>query len=326
MEKIIFSLIKENNRVIIPNFGAFIVAKESGFTVLFNNFLSFNDGLLIDNLAKSENISSEEAAEKVTQFVEEIKNQLDVNGRYEFDQLGVFTKDTSGILRFTQSEEINNKEEDSTNELLDLDSAPAATEKVEETVKPVITPPEAAKVNEEPLVEVEEEEEQSSGSSYAYLEEDKKKRSRSILTFLIIIILLPLIGVVVYYTVFKKDNTVKTTQVEAPVAEAPVDTLKSDKQDGIIAGPEVKEVNTIQPTFTDKPHYIIVGSFKNTDNAERMVASLREKGFDNCTTLEHNSRVLVSIDAFAKVTQAYVKQEEILDTHRIESWILTKRQ
>ncbi len=54
MEQYLLELIKNNNRVIVPNFGAFIVSRDAGTTVLFNNFLSFNDGLLINHVSKKE--------------------------------------------------------------------------------------------------------------------------------------------------------------------------------------------------------------------------------------------------------------------------------
>ena len=56
MEKYILELIKEHNRIIVPNFGAFIISREKGQTILFNSFLSFNDGLLINQVSKTDNI------------------------------------------------------------------------------------------------------------------------------------------------------------------------------------------------------------------------------------------------------------------------------
>ncbi len=132
MENYILSLIKENNRVIIPNFGAFIVAKENGFSVLFNNFLSFNDGLLVDHIVKVEDISKEEAEEKINAYVEKVKGALDENGQYTIAGLGTFTKDATGILRFEQDKELSSETEPKptavppiveSDELLDIDNS-----------------------------------------------------------------------------------------------------------------------------------------------------------------------------------------------------------
>ncbi|MFW5890215.1 MAG: SPOR domain-containing protein [Marinilabiliaceae bacterium] len=107
MEQYLLELIKNNNRVIVPNFGAFIVSRDAGTTVLFNNFLSFNDGLLINHVSSQEGIDTTQATRKVSEFVEKIKQDLDDNGEYTIDKLGRFTKDQNGILRFTQDPKVS---------------------------------------------------------------------------------------------------------------------------------------------------------------------------------------------------------------------------
>jgi len=143
MEKFILELIKENNRVIIPNFGAFIISKENGLSILFNNFLSFNDGLLVNYIAEKKGIDTIVATDQVFEYVDKLKKQLDETGEYGIIGLGQFKKDDSGILRFMQDEnfmkvigdEIIEKEAENKNkaeelsepedkeELLDLDKA-----------------------------------------------------------------------------------------------------------------------------------------------------------------------------------------------------------
>ncbi len=118
MEKYILELISENNRVIIPNFGAFIVSKEQGASILFNNFLSFNDGLLVNYVAEKKGIDTIIATDQVFDYVDQLKKQLDESGEYAIDKLGVFKKDDNGILRFQQAEDFaeqlasSNKEEE----------------------------------------------------------------------------------------------------------------------------------------------------------------------------------------------------------------------
>ncbi|MCW3785073.1 SPOR domain-containing protein [Plebeiibacterium sediminum] len=114
MEKYISELIKENNRVIIPNFGAFIISKENGLSILFNNFLSFNDGLLVNYIAEQKGIDTIVATDQVFNYVDNLKKELDEKGIYSIDKLGVFKKDENGILRFQQAsdfaEELNSEE------------------------------------------------------------------------------------------------------------------------------------------------------------------------------------------------------------------------
>ena len=105
MEKYISELIQENNRVIIPNFGAFIISKENGVSILFNNFLSFNDGLFVNYVAEQKGIDTIVATDQVFEFVDNLKKQLDEQGVYAIEKLGVFKKDENGILRFQQAED-----------------------------------------------------------------------------------------------------------------------------------------------------------------------------------------------------------------------------
>lgn len=73
MEQYIVELIKSNNRIIIPGFGAFLIARERGYTVLFNNFLNFNDGLLAAYIAQKEGITTDQANEQIEQYVSLVK-------------------------------------------------------------------------------------------------------------------------------------------------------------------------------------------------------------------------------------------------------------
>ena len=62
IESYIFEMLREKSRVIIPEFGAFLMKQEyktdnnvtGTFVISFNDFLRFNDGLLIDNIPDGE--------------------------------------------------------------------------------------------------------------------------------------------------------------------------------------------------------------------------------------------------------------------------------
>ena len=61
MDKILVELLDKNSRVILPDFGAFIIKQKDPKVVIFNEFLRYNDGLLIDYVASSQNIDKEAA-------------------------------------------------------------------------------------------------------------------------------------------------------------------------------------------------------------------------------------------------------------------------
>ncbi len=98
MEKHILNLLNHNLRVIIPDFGAFIIRQKEPVIIVFNEFLKYNDGLLIDYIAKTEQLEKEIARQKVVDYAENILKTL--NAGKEFKIAGI------GILRKTESEKI----------------------------------------------------------------------------------------------------------------------------------------------------------------------------------------------------------------------------
>ena len=346
MEQYILELIKDNNRVIIPNFGAFIVAKEKGFTILFNNFLSFNDGLLVEHVMKKEDVDKLEATDRVNHFVEKINKTLDTTGTYKLEGLGEFTKDSTGILRFTQAEELNNEfpqaegtEEESNEELLDIEGTPEKSpeEKDEKTAEQdLITPPPVEPhVEEPPKTEPEYHEKETED-----INKEEKAKERVAL-FIVLFVLIPLIGFGIYYFFFTGEEEATTVEAKQEVVHKPIVnteiTTENKNESGIVAGPEstVKEPQVKEekvnipvvkkPAVSSRRHFIIVGSFKEEANANRYVETMRSKGFDTPVTIPHNGMYLVGVESFSSLTQAMKRQEELLSKYKLESWILTVR-
>jgi len=111
-------LIHQNTRIILPEFGAFLV-KDNGEkefnpnNVSFSPFLRYNDGMLEVFIAKSRGISKEEAAKDVHDFVETVKNELLEKGVFQIEGLGLLKRDQRGSLSFalTRSDENKNQAE-----------------------------------------------------------------------------------------------------------------------------------------------------------------------------------------------------------------------
>lgn len=145
-------LLKKNNRVIIPNFGAFIVSQGTSDKILFNNFLSFNDGLLTGHLAEQKQLEKNDALILVNELVEEIRSSLETTNEYHLTGLGHFTKDHQGILRFNQDTMSDTAtvtpepeiQAFTTRDLLDIDASSAPVVEDEKPVE-VIVPPSFAK-------------------------------------------------------------------------------------------------------------------------------------------------------------------------------------
>ncbi len=106
MDKSINDLLNTNSRVIIPDFGAFIIKQKTPKIVVFNEFLRYNDGLLIDYIASSEKIDKDAAKEKITTFVEEANQKLKKGEDIFFEGLGKLMKESSGKIAFVEEKDI----------------------------------------------------------------------------------------------------------------------------------------------------------------------------------------------------------------------------
>lgn len=104
MDKHILSLLKQKNRVIIPELGAFIVKQSTPKTFVFNEFLKYNDGMLIDYVTNEESIPKDEATKKVEDYVAQINSALNMGESYTIENLGILKKDRSGKIQFQPDE------------------------------------------------------------------------------------------------------------------------------------------------------------------------------------------------------------------------------
>jgi nucleoid DNA-binding protein len=151
--ELIIELLKEYKRVIIPDFGTFILKesqsahgeiKESQI-VVFNDFLKYNDGFLIDQLARRETIDRLTAGQQVNAFVARMQFNLTRYQEYTIPGLGTLYKDVSGIIRFKQTERASSgvsptmdiEREDLISELDRLMSKPFGTSEIKTSPKDV---------------------------------------------------------------------------------------------------------------------------------------------------------------------------------------------
>ena len=75
--------------------------------ITFNQNLTRNDGLLCDTLAAANNVSYDVAVKRVDDFNRENLKRLSEGLEVELKEVGIFRKDTSGILVFEPNREAN---------------------------------------------------------------------------------------------------------------------------------------------------------------------------------------------------------------------------
>ena len=96
-------LLATNNRVIVPNYGAFLVRatskskdantlEEKLKDIYFSPFLKFNDELLEKYIIKKENVTKEQATEKIVAFIDDVKKELDLEKPYTIEGLATAVK------------------------------------------------------------------------------------------------------------------------------------------------------------------------------------------------------------------------------------------
>lgn len=115
----LIELLKDNECVIVPEFGAFISKRHSATIdyanhrfmppykeLVFNNKLTNNDDLLLNYIMQKENITKDDAAAKIQKFVNESSAILDVNFELDLEGLGKL-RNFHGDYVFETKEDVN---------------------------------------------------------------------------------------------------------------------------------------------------------------------------------------------------------------------------
>ena len=107
----IYQLVCDNDCVIIPGFGGFVTnrfpadvdfSKQEFYPpsrkVAFNENLSLSDGLLLNYISQTEDVSWADAEQIVKSFVDELNEKLSDGKTLTFDDLGSFSRRTGSLV------------------------------------------------------------------------------------------------------------------------------------------------------------------------------------------------------------------------------------
>jgi len=100
MDKYIKQLLELYSKIILPQFGAIVVENEETGELMFNEYLSYDDGKLSELIEKESNMDLQEAQNMVAKFVRDLQLQLDKGETYSIFQLGEFSKNKDGEFTF----------------------------------------------------------------------------------------------------------------------------------------------------------------------------------------------------------------------------------
>lgn len=91
-------LLETTGRAIIPDVGC--LSKGDDNQIVFNSFLKFNDGKLVEQVMKNENLDENQATEKVMSWAKDVQNQVLAGSDFYLGELGRFFLEGKDDLGF----------------------------------------------------------------------------------------------------------------------------------------------------------------------------------------------------------------------------------
>jgi len=101
-------IIENHTRIILPDFGAFLL-KDSGNStfkpenITFSPFLKYNDNVLEEYYAKYKEIPKDEAIKQIKVFIENLKETIKSQGYFDIPAIGRLMRDSRGAIIFSAS-------------------------------------------------------------------------------------------------------------------------------------------------------------------------------------------------------------------------------
>lgn len=169
----LIELIQKSVRVILPEFGAFLIKDDGSGSfkpqnLTFSPFLKYNDGMLEDNLAKDKSITKEQAKQLIVEYIESIKKDLKEKGSFELNDMGQLYVDQRGSVLFKLGDKPKSESEEAPPTPKTEDKSETVEDTPEEPVKEeVLQIDEAAEAAEEKKEEPKEEKIEESAPTVA---------------------------------------------------------------------------------------------------------------------------------------------------------------
>ena len=346
----ISELLETNNRVIVPDFGAFMVKLEAGKRkVTFNDFLKYNDGLLINHVASKEKISKDDAFKKVREFAKELIAGLKTNQKFPIASMGFLVKDERGGIQFVYGEESPTgtsvkedvktsgepqKAQDEPVRLVDKaeDNAqqkppivpPTAQSKTAPTpqttqVKPgaPVPPTQQARPTVKPGTPP-----PPPGKRPAAPKKSKgKSKTGTILVVIGIIVILGVAGGLFYLNYDEWTGKAERERLE----QEKIEEEKRRELELLAEEEKEKEAQRIQDSIriaeeeaakqkllNQKKYYLVAGSFKVRSNADRFSDQLKSQGYSNSEVfMESHGFWRVSFNSFVERREAFTEYQNL---------------
>ena len=360
----LIELLKDNECVIVPEFGAFISQRRSATIdyanhrfmppykeLVFNNKLTNDDDLLLNYIMQKENISKDEALEKIQKFVNQSAAILDVNFELELEGLGKL-RNFSGDYVFETKKDINILGD--AFGLTSFNYQPIFRTETYQVIKEKIVVEQKQK-NTEYSIAIDSVEEVASETPSRRKPSLFRTFAYTTLAFLLIFIInwttdktdsqLASWNPFLYSSpneflikVLEEQEVLEVAEVldvaeepevieESEVAEEPevVETVVETAPE--VLNPSTPEVMNSSIPEVLNSYYIIGGSFQTEESAEKCVNILKKQGFENASSLEKNNKgnIRVYYESFAEKADALIRLDEIKRDYNESAWLLFQK-
>lgn len=367
-------IIKNNTRVILPQFGAFLQKRNddgqfNNKELTFSSFLRYNDNFLEAEIARLHSCSIDQASQEVSRYIDNLQQTLTQKGAYAIGGLGnlsmggnnqvLFNYDASTPSTLAQAD--NQNEQPTTQPIetqIQQQPNPSPTEQHARTTEmprkqstkntPTNSAPAKAKTNKT----------QTTKTSWG-------KRLLTTLIFVAVSVAIIMgIAYLIRYTVFAPQRTITTPEnIVQPNANKPrtenansnqpkdeldraFDRINTDQSAAPVA-PKTAPVapkNATKPTTsteqkieqglqqsaqtanrtntTDAKFYLIVGSFKERANADKLQAEMTTNGLNAVVVERSNGSFIVSLGTYATRDQANAAKQQHADRFPA-AWVMT---
>lgn len=301
-------LLHTHDCIIIPNLGGFVLntieVEKNGLwglnapklELMFNNKLSYNDGLLAESLMKINGISFQDAMKKIEAACEELRSKLLNKEEVTWHNLGVFKTDHQNNFIFLPTNDyvrpqffgLTNSRFKPAVLRIPVTSNEEESIPVKSIVKYVSTAIVAAIALLFVVISY-----NNSNSSSQYAE----------------IVSKPLI--------FKNTGSITNLTSSKLLSSNEIDEEISSSKDAI--------VNT-KPELSSKRYYVIVGVYEVRESAEKSLNKLKKQGFESASMIERPRRLDVYSASFSNKDEAlsYLQKLRIDRPEYHDAWILNR--
>ncbi len=357
--KIIHELLLENEIVIIPGFGAFVSEykpaeisvdsdeiKPPSKTVLFNQQIRNNDGLLVGYVAETKRISHFDALKRIEKEREEILYKLDSGEEVELSDVGTLFYTSESTIGFKPIQDENMLLDSFGLEATSI-SEPEEVKQQEPIVAPLISedipeeqPEEEVLPGDEADIETKETEDPKEPTpekrtEYKKTEAQEEKKKKGWLW--LFLILVPLIAVSVFIYQKGQDKPLATTPKVEEKISTPIEKPDTITQDSIVKDSIVvaEQDTVLQENATPEPKvemdenapkfYLVGGSFSVEENADTYLKELQAKGYEAFHAGKKGRFFIIGIgtyDTFDEADQAKIEYME--NNPGSEVWVWKK--